>query len=120
MSEKLTQIAIIDESILKELQSYRKSADFLEQIILLFEEHGINSKVELNQAIKLEDIKEIHRVIHRLKGSSLNVGAISMVELLRKMEQSLAKNLIEPEFLALLNQLPDLVAGTCKALRSIG
>lgn len=110
---------LIDSAILKGLQAFAKSADFIKQLIDIFEAHGATSLSEIAQATQQSDWEALRQLVHRFKGSALNMGAKGLAELLRSIEKNLAANSLETELIEQLKQLPILYSETCKALKLI-
>jgi cyclic di-GMP phosphodiesterase len=61
--------------------------DIAERMLQAFEESFPKELVELEEALKLENVEELARAAHRVRGSSANVAAESMHQAAAKIEE---------------------------------
>jgi PAS domain S-box-containing protein len=64
----------------------------LKQLILLYLEEAKRNLLEIDQAIRDNDLKMLARTTHSLKGASLNLGGILVGENCKKLEYACEKN----------------------------
>lgn len=83
------ETTILDPDIIKELKDIM-GQDFL-LLFTTYMSDSIDKITELKNAIHKEDIDQVRRVSHSLKGSSLNLGVIKVAELCNKIETGAAQ-----------------------------
>jgi len=110
------ETAILDPEIVKELKDIM-GQDFL----LLFTSYISDSEnkiTELKRAIQNEDIDQIYRVSHSLKGSSLNLGVIKIAELCNKIEMS-AVHGDKRSFIDLVQSIDTEFSNVCQSIHEL-
>ncbi len=82
------EIPVINESFIKELRSMVSGNidQWLEGIFKKFIGHTIEIIGALRDAVQKENSEEIHRLAHKLKGSSSSVGADRIAAIVKKMD----------------------------------
>ena len=108
---------LLDGAVLNELQSFGRSPQFLEQLIDIYENHAQRSMAELKLALQKNDRAVLRSVAHRFKGSSLNIGASGLVELLLKIESFPVSEALDPGIVQLLEELQGMFELTSNALK---
>jgi HPt (histidine-containing phosphotransfer) domain-containing protein len=74
----------IDEDILSDLKEVME-ADFTRLITVYFDDAILRIE-NLQQSLLSRDLSSLRKVAHSMKGSSSNIGAARLAELLQKME----------------------------------
>ncbi|MEP7339619.1 MAG: response regulator, partial [Acidobacteriota bacterium] len=85
-----TNGSLIDASQIANLRALQQpgEADFVTEIIDMFVHDTLSQRNALHQAVAGNDVKEIRRVAHFLKGISANIGAIKLVTLYEQLEET--------------------------------
>jgi HPt (histidine-containing phosphotransfer) domain-containing protein len=86
----MEKIIIHKETIeaLKALNTPGDDTDFVAELIQLFFDTTKDLIPQLKNAVNANDLNTIHRISHRLKGSSGNVGAVCLSHICEEMEMA--------------------------------
>src|ERR1700704_4230647 len=81
-------VAVIDLDVLAGLRELQQPGqpDFVTELIDLFLNDSASQAAILRAAIASNDMPEVRRVAHLMKGSSVNLGATHMAELYQELE----------------------------------
>ena len=94
----------IDEVILSDLKEVME-ADFNRLITVYFDDARLRLD-QLQSLVQAGDLSELRKTAHSIKGSSSNIGAPRLAELLQKLEDMAKADALQNEFL-LLNSIHD-------------
>ncbi len=89
----------IDEVILSDLKDVME-ADFNRLITIYFDDVSLRLEA-LHQSLLTHDLAELCKTAHSFKGSSSNIGAPRLAELLQKMEDMAKQGTLQDETLLL-------------------
>jgi response regulator RpfG family c-di-GMP phosphodiesterase len=79
---------MLNEKTINRLRQIMGESDptFFDQVMRMFVSQGEEQVMQIRDAVAAGDIKQVGALAHKLKGSSLNVGANAMAETCRTME----------------------------------
>jgi HPt (histidine-containing phosphotransfer) domain-containing protein len=83
------EIALVDQTRLQELRSMDDDGTFLNEIITLFASDSESSITEIKSTLAANDLAQMKKVAHRLKGSALSLGANRFAALASDIEHDL-------------------------------
>ena len=109
---------ILDRKILANLKGFARSESFLPRLFATFEEHGLVSLQELENASLRQDRGALSAVAHRFKGSCLNLGAQALAAHLMMYEERQDPPLAFEAVACRLAETRDLFVRTCKELKN--
>ncbi len=97
-------LAVLDQDILNRLHNKKKKdgSSLAEKVVNIYLEQSPRLLAELMRAMQDEDVAAVKGVLHTLKSSSVNVGAVGLSALCKKAEQACEQGSIET---ALVNQV---------------
>lgn len=72
--------AVLDQEVIRELQSFQGGIDFIEKIVKVFLKSGQQTLWEMKRAAARRDVDGFRELSHSLKGSSGQVGAMLLME----------------------------------------
>jgi HPt (histidine-containing phosphotransfer) domain-containing protein len=107
----------VDLSVLTGLREFQQPGqpDFITELIDLFLNDAASLLKLLHAAVSGNDVDELRRVAHRLKGSSSNIGAVRMATLTEKLEE---KGLAQEDAEALRVKLENEFARVSETLKA--
>lgn len=94
---------LIDAEVFANIKVYGQDPSFVLYLVELFEKHGKQSKLEIEEAIDKKEPATLRRVAHRWRGSCLNIGAA------RLANELLLLDLATPVSLELVSQATELM-----------
>lgn len=80
--------AVLDPEIIRELQSLGGSSDFVGKIIRVFLESGDQKLREMRRAVSCRDVETFRNLIHTMKGSAGQIGAMALMEVCTRVAQN--------------------------------
>ena len=80
--------SVINLSVLEGLKKFQQAdePDFVTELIDLFLDDTAVQLESLKGAVSTNDVTEVRRLAHLVKGSSGNIGAVGLAELCQEME----------------------------------
>jgi PAS domain S-box-containing protein len=107
---------VIDRSQLASLRAFQQpgQADFVTELIDLFVNDSVYQRKVLHKAVADNDVTEIRRVTHFLKGNSANIGAWQMTAIYEQLEETDQVNAETKALLKRLDQEFDLAREALK------
>ena len=80
--------SVINLSVLEGLKKFQQAdePDFVTELIDLFLDDTAVQLKSLKGAVSTNDVTEVRRLAHLVKGSSGNIGAVGLAELCQEME----------------------------------
>jgi PAS domain S-box-containing protein len=114
-----TRNNVIDQTQLASLRAIRQpgKADFVTELIDIFVNETVSQLKVLHEAVAGNDATEIQRLVHFLKGSSANIGALEMTALYEQLERTDSSNGDTGVLLKRLDQEFELVREALKVER---
>lgn len=111
-------LAILDKNVLNRLRKKKKNdgSGLAEKVIKIYLEQSSRLLEELTQAKQRADVEAVRGISHALKSSSMNVGAIRLSVLCKKIEQACEQGFIENE---LVDQVHKTYFDVEKALNDV-
>ena len=111
--------SVIDQAQITSLRAIQEpgEADFVTELIDLFVVETVSQLKVLHMAVSRNNVTEIRRVAHLLKGSSANIGAQQMAALYEQLEVEEGANGDSKDLLKRLDQEFELVREALEAER---
>ncbi len=81
---------LINNNALDELRMMDEEGDFLKEIVNLFITDSVNTLEDIKKHAASDDIGAMNKSAHKLKGSSLSIGAQALGEYCFKLEKMAA------------------------------
>lgn len=102
----------INPQILKAIAHHSHNRQLPAELVKIFAEDVQPLLVRFGAALESRDLESLQFLAHRIKGSSLNVGAKAMSELCAQLESALARKLDANQARSLLKKLESAKAET--------
>src|SRR5205085_9855251 len=80
--------AVLNKSTIEKLRDMTRGPDqsFFKKVLQMFIDQGDELVIEISEALSAKDIRKVGSLAHKLKGSSLNLGAEVLAETCRIIE----------------------------------
>lgn len=120
MSRQDNQLTALDHRTITYLKTISSETDpnFFPELIELYLSQIPSLMDELKQTVLLGNGKVLERIAHRIKGSSLNLGALGVADICGKLE-SKGKNGDQEDIEPLMAQLQIQFEGVCRELEEL-
>lgn len=94
----------LDEVKIQEIISYDPSKDLLTELVQIFDTETKSTIIQIKEICENNHFSEVSRLAHRLRSTSLNLGATRLSEILKRIEyMTLEPSVIRSEVDFLIN-----------------
>ena len=106
IDQTLLSFPSIDEVKIQEVISYDPSRDLLTELVEIFDVEMKDKIVLIKQTYETNQYSEVSKLAHRIRSTSLNLGATRLSEILKRIEyMTLETEVIRTEIDFLINAL---------------
>jgi HPt (histidine-containing phosphotransfer) domain-containing protein len=107
---------------LREVSNYPESDEFLRELLAIFAEHASKAIAGVAASLAADDLDELRRGAHQLKGSAANVGARRLSRRAAALDDAIGRSCASPDRAVLATfvaELPRLLDDSLGALRDV-